>query len=145
MTETRVLTIGTFDVLHFGHVAFLRQCERLGTSLTVGVNSDAFTMKFKGRPVMTETERAHAIRLLGYRVEINRGPGRDLIQSERPDVLAVGSDWARKDYRAQIDMTQTELDSHLIIVAYVPYVQQHAISTTEIRRRIMEGHECRTA
>lgn len=145
MTETTVLTIGTFDVLHFGHVAFLRQCERLGTQLIVGVNSDAFTMKFKGRPVMTNGERRWALEQLGYETRLNNSAGRDLIEAERPDVLAVGSDWARKDYRAQIDLTQDELDSRLIILAYVPYVQQHAISTTEIRRRIMREHQCATA
>lgn len=134
----RVLTIGTFDILHFGHIAFLRQCERLGTELVVGVNSDRFAGEFKPAPVMTEDERLHAIGQLAYRAVLNDGPGRDLIDTSGPDVLAIGSDWARKDYLAQIDVTQDWLDERKIILAYVPYVQKMPISTTEIRRRVRE-------
>ena len=133
-----VLTIGTFDVLHFGHVAFLRQCARLGTDLVVGVNTDRFVTCFKPAPVMDQAERVHALRQLGFAARLNDGPGRDLIDSVRPDVLAIGSDYARKDYYAQIDVDQDWLDERKVILAYVPYVQEMPISTTEIRRRIAE-------
>lgn len=136
--ETSVLTIGTFDVLHFGHVDFLRQCERLGTSLAVGVNSDEFTATFKDAPIMTQDERLHAVGQLGYPVHLNTSRGRELIDAVKPDVLAVGSDWARRDYLAQIDVTQTWLDLRKIITAYVPYVQMHSISTSEIKARMRE-------
>jgi glycerol-3-phosphate cytidylyltransferase len=136
--STRVLTIGTFDILHHGHIAFLHQCARLGTELYVGVNTDRFVRQFKPAPVMGEEERAHALRQLGYRVMMNDGPGRDLIDSNGPDVLAIGSDWARRDYLAQVDVDQDWLDGRKIILAYVPYVQKMAVSTTEIRRRVLE-------
>lgn len=133
-----VLTIGTFDVLHFGHVAFLRQCARLGTDLVVGVNTDRFVTEFKPPAVMDQAERVHALRQLGYAARLNDGPGRDLIADVRPDVLAIGSDWARKDYLAQVGVDQDWLDERKVILAYVPYVQDMPISTTEIRRRITE-------
>lgn len=135
----RVLTIGTFDILHYGHIAFLRQAARLGTELHTGINTDRFVQQFKPAPVMGEAERVHALRQLGYRTHLNDGPGRDLIDALRPDVLAIGSDWARKDYLAQIGATQDWLDGRNITLAYVPYVQGGMpISTTEIRRRITE-------
>jgi glycerol-3-phosphate cytidylyltransferase len=134
---TRVLTIGTFDILHFGHVAFLRECEKLGTEVLVGVNSDRFAAGFKAAPVMTQDERQLAIGQLGYATLLNDGPGADLIDGARPDVLAVGSDWARKDYYAQVGVTQDWLDDRKIIVAWVPYRQGSPISTTEIRRRVL--------
>ena len=134
----RVLTIGTFDILHFGHVAFLQQAARLGTELLTGVNTDRFVTQFKPPPVMGEAERVHALRQLGYRTWLNDGPGRELIETLRPDVLAIGSDWARKDYLAQVGVTQDWLDERKIILAYVPYVQSMPISTTEIRRRVRE-------
>lgn len=133
-----VLTIGTFDVLHFGHVAFLRQCARLGTDLVAGVNTDRFVTCFKPAPVMNQAERVHALRQLRFAARLNDGPGRDLIDEVRPDVLAIGSDWARKDYLAQIGVDQDWLDERKVILAYVPYVQDMPISTTEIRRRIAE-------
>lgn len=137
MTGTKVLTIGTFDILHWGHLAFLRQCARLGTELIVGVNSDRFVARFKPPPVMTQDERVHALAQLGYTVRLNDGPGRELIGSILPDVLAAGSDWARKDYHAQIGVTQDWLDERKIILAYVPYVQDMPVSTSEIRRRVL--------
>lgn len=134
----RVLTIGTFDILHFGHIAFLGQCARLGSELLVGVNSDRFVLEFKPATIMNETERIHSLQQLGYRTLFNDGPGRDLIEQYHPDVLAIGSDWARKDYLAQIGVTQDWLDERKIILAYVPYVQKMPISTTEIRQRVRE-------
>ena len=136
--STRVLTIGTFDILHHGHIAFLHQCGRLGTELHVGVNTDRFVRQFKPPAVMGEDERAHALRQLGYHVLLNDGPGRDLIADRGPDVLAIGSDWARKDYLAQVGVTQDWLDERRIILAYVPYVQKMAVSTTDIKRRVLE-------
>lgn len=137
-----VLTLGTFDILHFGHVAFLRECAELGDHLIVGVNTDRFAREFKPAPVMDQDERAHAIGLLGYEARLNDSAGRELIGEVGPQVLAHGTDWAPgrgKDWFAQADVTQDWLDERRIIVAWVPYVQHRPISTTEIRRRILEG------
>jgi len=134
----RVLTIGTFDVLHWGHIDFLKECQKLG-ELTVGVNTDEFTAKFKDAPIMNLKERMYALKQLGFYVVKNDSAGRKLIEKKEPDILVVGSDWARKDYYKQIDVTQDWLDDHKIILAYVPYVQEMIISTTEIKRRIREA------
>lgn len=129
-----VLTIGTFDLLHYGHVAFLRQCARLGGQLVVGVSTGQFASSFKRRPVMSERERCLAVSQLGYETYLSNSAGRELIDLVRPAVLAVGSDWARKDYYAQVDVTQDWLDEREVILAYVPYTR--GISTTEIIRRV---------
>lgn len=132
----KVLTIGTFDILHWGHIDFLKRCAELG-DLTVGVNSDTFVASFKSEsPIMSLKERTHAVKTIGYDTEFNGTAGKNLINRLRPDILAVGSDWARKDYLKQIDVTQDWLDEHNIILAYVPYVQLLPISSTEIKRRI---------
>lgn len=135
-----VLTIGTFDILHFGQLAFLRECARWTGELLVGVNSDTFTASYKRRAVMTQDERMHALRSLGYEVVLNDGPGRELILQKKPGILAIGSDWARKDYYAQIGVTQDELDFAGICLMYVPYVSTGMpMSTSEIIRRIKEN------
>ena len=139
-TSPVVLTIGTFDVLHFGQIAFLRKCSLLGSHLVVGVNSDRFTGSYKRRPVMSQDERMYALAALGFDVTLNDGPGRDLIFEKKPGILAIGSDWARKDYYKQIDVTQDELDVAEICLAYVPYVSAGMpMSTSEIIRRIKEN------
>lgn len=133
----RVLTIGTFDILHWGHLDFLDECLKLG-KLTVGVNSDEFVATFKEPPIMSDEERMYAIARLGLDVVINTSNGKDLVDAIHPDILAVGSDWARKDYLSQIGVTQDWLDERHIILAYVPYVQVTPISTSEIKRRVRE-------
>lgn len=130
-----VLTLGTFDILHFGHIEFLKRCEELG-EVMVGVNSDSFVRTFKAQPIMSEIERMHSISRLGYEVSMNESAGRELIDEFQPDILTVGSDWARKDYLSQIDVTQDWLDERHIILAYIPYVQTLPISSSEIKRRV---------
>lgn len=87
---------------------------------------------------MTLKERLHAIQLLGYLTKVNKSPGMELIFSVHPDIIAVGSDWAQKDYLAQIDVAQEWLDHEQISIVYIPYVQTYPISSTEIKRRIRE-------
>jgi cytidyltransferase-like protein len=129
----RVLTIGTFDILHFGHINLLQKCAELG-ELMVGVNSDEFVASYKGvTPIMTLEERRVAIEQLGYVTQPNNEAGQELIRLIRPDILVVGSDWARKDYLKQIDVTQDWLDNAGISLIYIPYTK--TISTTEIKRR----------
>jgi glycerol-3-phosphate cytidylyltransferase len=130
----RVLTLGTFGVPHMGHAAFLRRSEAFG-QLTVAINSDAFVERYKGsRPPFTEDERLAIVAALGYPVVLNDGPGREVIEALRPDVITIGTDWARRDYLAQIDVTQDRLDALGITIAYVP-VRPAGISSTEIARR----------
>lgn len=132
--RVHVLTIGTFDTPHLGHASFLRQCEFLGL-VTVGLNSDAFVKKYKGvKPVFNFRERKALIKRMGYEVYANTDSGATLIKKLRPEYLVIGSDWARKDYYAQIGITQDELDELDITLVYVPYTK--GISTTELKRRL---------
>ncbi len=131
-----VLTLGTFAIPHMGHAAFLRRCEAFG-DLMVGVNSDAFVERYRGkRPLFDERERMALIAALGYIVVLNDGPGRACVERVEPDIIAVGSDWARRDYLAQIDCDQDFLDARHITVAYVP-MRPGGISSSEIARRAL--------
>jgi bifunctional ADP-heptose synthase (sugar kinase/adenylyltransferase) len=117
---------------------FLKVCEQLGDNLVVGVNSDKFTKSFKEAPIMNETERMYTLSRNGYYPILNTSAGKSLIEEVKPNILAVGSDWARKDYLKQIDVTQDWLDKRHIILCYIPYIQALPISSTEIKRRVRE-------
>lgn len=133
MTAT-VLTIGTFDLPHIGHARLFRRCEWLGR-LVVGVNTDEFVISYKRHaPLYRFEERVALISLLGYEVRCNDSPGRELIEAVRPDYLAIGSDWARRDYYGQIDVDQDLLDALDVTMVYVPYTD--GISTTDIKERL---------
>ena len=134
----KVYTGGTFDLFHSGHVAFLSVCAGLG-SVTVSLNTDEFIEAYKGKPpVMSYSEREAV--LLGCRyvdaVVPNIG-GVDstlAIEFAKPDLIVVGSDWARRDYYKQMGFTQDWLDERGIGLCYIPYTQ--GISTTELKKRI---------
>lgn len=130
----RVLTIGTFDLFHAGHLNLLKKCTQITPNVIVGVNSDKFVTKYKGKPVMDQNERISIIRDLGYTAHINDTKGAELIEVIKPEVLAIGSDWARKDYLKQIGVTQDQLDEWGVSVLYIPYFK--GISSTEIKQRV---------
>lgn len=150
-----VLTVGSFDLFHEGHVNFLWQCWKIagnywtvyGDDITsnkvvVGLNADEFIKDFKGKkPVYTYAERRA---LLGackyvYNVEKNLGDHdlRPLIEKVKPNFLVVGSDWAKKDYYAQTNLNQMYLDSKGVLLCYIPYTE--GISSTQLKERILNS------
>lgn len=137
-------TGGTFDILHSGHVNFLSKCKSLvgehGT-VVVSLNTDEFIETYKGKPpIMSYTEREQL--LLGCRYVDKVIPnmyGEDskpAIISVKPNIIAIGSDWARKDYYKQMSFTQDWLDANDIMLIYIPYTK--FISTTNLKQRIKE-------
>ena len=93
-----VLANGCFDLLHVGHVRYLRAARGLGDVLFVGINSDAAVarLKGKGRPVMPAAERAEilmALREVDHVVVFDEDTADRLIASLRPDVHAKGTDY----------------------------------------------------
>lgn len=120
-------------MLHEGHIKFLQACAKFGT-LSVGVNSDEFVKEYKkAKPVVPYVSRNVVLSALKFVscVYKNDGPGHKLIRELRPDVLAIGSDWAKKDYYAQIGLTASALERYGIQLVYLPYTE--GISTTRLR------------
>lgn len=93
-----MLTNGCFDLLHVGHVRYLRAAKQLGGKLVVAVNSDASTrgLKGEGRPRVPEAERAELLAALADvdAVIIFDSPDvKDLVRLLRPDIHAKGTDY----------------------------------------------------
>lgn len=133
-----IYTGGTFDLPHSGHVNFLRECAKLG-EVTVSLNTDEFIADYKGKPpVMTYNERLQV--LSEFRCVSNVIPNiggadsKPSILEVRPDIIAIGSDWARKDYYLQMGFSQDWLDELNISLIYIPYTP--GISSTEVKRRM---------
>lgn len=95
--ERIVFTNGCFDLLHIGHIRFLREARALGDCLVVGLNSDISVQGIKpGRPLVTESQRAEVLAALAcvdHVVIFNARDPHDLIQVLQPDVLVKGGDW----------------------------------------------------
>jgi rfaE bifunctional protein nucleotidyltransferase chain/domain len=96
--RTVVFTNGVFDLLHPGHVRYLRAARRLGDSLIVGLNADASVRRNKGpnRPLNPDIERAEVLAAFDCveAVVIFEEETPDaIIKALQPDVLVKGADW----------------------------------------------------
>lgn len=93
-----VFTNGCFDLLHVGHVRYLKQAKALGDALLVAVNGDASVRALKGptRPVNAEQDRAEvlsALECVDYVTIFHTERVTDLVQEIRPQVYAKGGDY----------------------------------------------------
>jgi len=96
--DTIVFANGCFDLLHVGHVRYLRAAAELGSRLVVGINSDASTRRLKGpgRPVLPERARAElvaAVRGVSAVVLFEEITVEPLLRLLRPDFHAKGTDY----------------------------------------------------
>ena len=126
-----VLTFGTFDVFHVGHLRVLERAAALGDRLVVGVSADALNEKKKGRsPVFSERERLTIVAALkvvdDVFLEHSLEAKRDYLVEHGADVLVMGDDWAGK------------FDEFSDVCKVVYLARTPAISTTAIIEHIAE-------
>lgn len=94
----RIITFGTFDVFHIGHLSILERAASLGSRLIVGVSTDALNAAKKGRnPVYSQEERIAIVRALRCVDEAffeeSLEQKREYIVRFEADVLVMGDDW----------------------------------------------------
>ena len=96
-----IITFGTYDICHVGHLRLLERARALGDRLVVGVSSDALNMKKKGRkPIMSQEHRMAIIAALRCVDEVFLEESLELkqqyIKDHNATVLTMGDDWAGK-------------------------------------------------
>lgn len=131
MNNLRVITFGTFDVFHVGHLRILQRAKELGSHLIVGVSSDQLNFSKKARfPVYSQDERIEIIKNLRCVDEIFLEESLELkaeyIQQYHADILVMGDDWQGKFDHLQ----------QLCRIMYLP--RTSAISTTAIIEKIRD-------
>jgi rfaE bifunctional protein nucleotidyltransferase chain/domain len=131
-----VLTNGVFDLLHVGHLRYLRQARAEGDLLVVAVNADASVRATKpGRPLVPESERAELVAALSpvdYAVIFAEPTADDLLRALRPDVYVKGGDYTEATLPEAA--TAREVGARL---AFVPLVPNR--SSTALARALREG------
>ena len=129
---TRVITFGTFDVFHVGHVNILTRAHDLGDHLTVGISTDALNFSKKGRyPIYRQEHRRQIVQSLDcvsetfyeHSLELKR----EYLLEHRADILVMGNDW-----EGRFDEFKDICD-----VIYLPRTAD--ISTTDIIQAIREA------
>ncbi len=125
-----VFTNGCFDIIHSGHIRYLREAKTLGDVLIVGLNSDSSVGKIKpGRPIVPQDERAEvlsALEMVDYVTIFDEETPYKTIKLLMPDILVKGGDWKIEDI----------VGADLVDEVYsLPYIR--GLSTTGIIDRIV--------
>lgn len=140
----RVLTLGTFDLFHEGHVEFLRRCRAIADttphgSVVVGLNTDRFAAMYKRPPVVPYRGRESVLRACRYVDDVvpndqADGAAADVIDGLSPDIVAVSMGWhpsSGMDWFEQIGLAPEWFRERAIGIEWIPYT--HGVSTTAIK------------
>ncbi len=97
-----VSTNGCFDLLHLGHLNYLREAKQLGSILWVGLNSDASVRRLKGdqRPILDERTRAHqlaALEAVDFITIFEEDTPDNFLKAVKPHIHVKGGDYATKE------------------------------------------------
>ena len=124
-----VFTNGCFDLLHIGHIKYLKQAKALGDILIIGLNSDISVSRIKPkRPVNPQDHRADvlsSLKMVDYVTLFDEDTPYELIKLLKPDILVKGGDWKKAD----IVGSDIAKETHSL-----PYIE--GVSTSEIIERI---------
>lgn len=129
----KVLTYGTFDLLHYGHLNILKKCKQLGDYLVVALSSDEFN-EIKGKKsVMSFEERKEILENIKYVDEVIREDHWDQkiddVKKHDIDIFVMGDDW-----KGKFDFLKDYCE-----VIYLPRTK--SISTTLLKQIINEDEE----
>ena len=131
-----VYTVGTFDLLHVGHLALLEYCASLGDTVAVGVASDEVVMLYKPKiPVIPLDQRMEMLKALSC-VDIVM-PYHELdyltvCKQVKADIFVIGEDWGRKPHNKGVEDYMNEQGREVVQVQYNPRT-----SSTEIRKTVI--------
>tara|TARA_B100001778_G_C18439173_1_gene561520 strand:- start:399 stop:794 length:396 start_codon:yes stop_codon:yes gene_type:complete len=96
-----VITFGTFDLLHIGHINMLKKCKKYGDKLIVGVSSDNLNYNKKNRyPIFSEKDRVEIIKNIKGVDEVfleeSLEKKEEYIRNYKADIFIIGDDWRGK-------------------------------------------------
>lgn len=128
-----VLTLGTYDLFHVGHLNILERAKKLGDKLIVGVSSDKLNLSKKNSlPIIPQHERMKIVKAIHCVDQVFLEESLNLkghyIEKYNADVLVMGDDWKGTFNGFQ--------KSHGIRVVYLPRTPD--ISTTELKKKIIQ-------
>ncbi len=131
-----VFTNGCFDIIHTGHVKYLKEAKKLGDILVIGLNSDRSVKKIKPlRPINSEKDRAEVLshlEMVDFITIFEEETPYNLIKFLNPDVVVKGGDWNVEDI----------VGADLVKEVYsLPYVKGK--STTAIIEKILERYKAK--
>lgn len=131
-----VYTVGTFDLLHVGHLALLNHCKKLGNIVAVGVASDEVVNIYKPNiPVVPLKQRIEMLEALSC-VDIVR-PYYDLeyvsgCEDLNVDIFVIGEDWGNKSHNIDVETYLKKQDKKIVQVRYNPLTSSTKLKQTAV-------------
>lgn len=134
-----VFTNGCFDILHPGHMSYLKQARELGDWLVIGLNTDASIKRLKGplRPIQNESTRKLMLESVKWVDEVilfDEDTPLELIKKIQPQVLVKGG-----DYKVEDIVGYNEVMAMGGVVKVLPFVE--GLSTTKLIEKIIENNK----
>ncbi len=131
-----VYTVGTFDLLHVGHLALLEYCASLGDTVAVGVASDEVVMLYKPNipviPLDQRIEMLKALRCVDIVAPYHELDYLTVCKEVKADIFVIGEDWGRKPHNKGVEDYMNEQGRKVVQVQYNPRT-----SSTEIRKTVL--------
>jgi len=113
----KVMATGTFDILHLGHIYFLKEAKKLGDKLAVVVATDLTVRKLKHEPVNPEEIRLNLIKELKVVDETYLGHEDDIyeiVKEIQPDVIALGFDQIHDEKKIQSELNKRNIRAKVV-------------------------------
>jgi len=111
------MATGAFDLLHMGHIYYLREAKKLGDTLVVVVATDSTVQKLKHDPITPQESRVNLIRELKMVDEVYLGHDDDMyaiVQEIKPDIIALGFDQIHNDAAIKNELKKRKLNVKLV-------------------------------
>jgi len=113
----KVMATGTFDLLHMGHIYYLKEAKKLGDKLVVVVARDSTVRKLKHEPITPEEMRLNIIKELKIVDEAVLGHKDDMyatVKEIKPDIIALGYDQVHDEKKIEQELKKRKLVARLV-------------------------------
>ncbi len=131
-----VYTVGTFDLLHVGHLALLNHCKTLGDVVAVGVASDEVVNLYKPNiPIIPLAQRIEMIEALGCVDTVRPYHELEYVSACKElniDIFVIGEDWGSSIHNLDVESYLKEAGKQIVQVSYDPQTSSSGIKQTVI-------------
>jgi len=131
-----VYTVGTFDLLHVGHLALLEYCAKLGNKVAVGVASDEVVKLYKPNipviPLEQRIEMLQALRCVNIVLPYHELDYLSICKEVKADIFVIGEDWGRKPHNQDVENYFNVQGKKVVQIKYNP-----RNSSTKIKKSVI--------
>ena len=139
--KTTVFTVGTFDLLHVGHLALLEQCRKLADTVVVGVASDSVVASYKpNEPIIPLAQRLEMLEALRCVDRVRPYYTLEYVSACKElniDIFVVGEDWGRNPHNIDVETYLQSQGKQIIQVLYNPRTSSTAIKKEVLAQQLL--------